>query len=220
MAGRVFVDGRLVDKAGFMVRPENVIEIAGPPNPYVSRGGLKLEGAILDLGIDVKDLFCIDVGASTGGFTDCLLQHGAAKVYAVDVGKRLLDSSLRNDPRVVVIEGCNVRHVQPGFIPEKVDLITIDVSFISLSLVISPVIPFLKIKGRLLVLVKPQFELSRREVGKKGVVRDEGRRLKALDKIKIFVSESGFVIDGWVESRLKGPKGNQEYFLLSSLSGS
>ncbi len=219
MAGRVFIDGRLVDKAGFMVRPENVIEIVGPSNPYVSRGGLKLEGAILDLGIDVKDLFCIDVGASTGGFTDCLLQHGAAKVYAVDVGKRLLDNSLRKDPRVVVIEGCNVRHVRPGFIPEKVDLITIDVSFISLCLVIPPVIPSLKRDGRLLVLVKPQFELSRHEVGKKGVVRDEAKRLRALDKIKSFVSGSGFVVDGWVESRVKGPKGNQEYFLLASLSG-
>lgn len=219
MAGRVLVDGNRVDKAGFMVRRENKIEILGPPIPYVSRGGLKLEGALKDFGLNVKDIPCIDVGASTGGFTDCLLQHGASRVYTIDVGKHLLDSSLREDPRVIVIEGCNVRHARPGLIPEKVDLITIDVSFISLTLVIPPVIPFLKRGGCLLALVKPQFELSRQEVGKKGVVRDEDRRLKAVDKIKNFVSNSGFVVDGWVKSRVKGPKGNQEYFLLCSLSG-
>lgn len=220
MAGRVFVEGTRVDKAGFAVRRGSKIDILGSPNPYVSRGGLKLEGALIDFGLTVEDFLCIDVGASTGGFTDCLLHRGASRVYTIDVGKHLLDNSLREDPRVVVIEECNVRHVQPDFIPEKVDLITIDVSFISLSIVIPPVIPFLKRGGYLLALVKPQFELSRREVGRKGVVRDEKKRLKAVDNIINVLSNSGFCVEGLVKSRLKGPKGNQEYFVLSSLPGS
>lgn len=216
MAGRVIVDGEMVDKAGEMVRAESDIEVLGPPIPYVSRGGVKLEGALLDLGLDVSCLRCLDIGASTGGFTDCLLQHGAERVYAVDVGSNLIDYSLRKDERVIVIEKVNVRYAPLDLIPEQVDLVTIDVSFISLTLIIPPVRHFLKAGGYMLTLVKPQFELSRDEVGRKGVVRDETKRIKAVEKIEGFLSKSGFVVERTVPSRITGPAGNQEYFVLSS----
>ncbi len=216
MAGRVMVNGCRVDKAGSMVRAESDIEILASATPYVSRGGSKLEGVLQDVVLDVRGFVCLDVGASTGGFTDCLLKHGAARVYAIDVGRNLLDISLREDPRVIAIEGCNVRYVQPDLIPEKVDLITIDVSFISLTLVIPAVIPFLKHGGYLLTLIKPQFELSRQEVGKGGIVREEAVRLKAVEKMQMFVSRVGLDVRNCVPSRVKGPRGNQEYFMLSS----
>lgn len=216
MAGRVRVDGNRVDKAGFLIRPDSTIEIVGPHMPYVSRGGLKLEGALSDFGLAVEGFRCIDVGASTGGFTDCLLKHGASRVYAIDVGKNLLDASLRDDPRVFVIEECNARSIEPERLPETVELITIDVSFISLTLVVPPMLPFLEKRGYLLVLIKPQFELSRKEVGKGGVVREESGRMKAVNKVESFLTEIDLNVISWVPSRVKGPKGNQEYFMLSS----
>jgi len=157
MAGKVTVNGQVVDKAGASVPADSVIEVKGEDIPYVSRGGLKLETAINEFGLDVKDFTCLDVGASTGGFTDCLLQHGAKKVYAVDVGKGQLDWKLRNDPRVISIEQFNARYLTDKEIPEKVDLIVIDVSFISLTKILPVVKQFLKPEGKIVALIKPQF---------------------------------------------------------------
>ncbi|RMG59829.1 MAG: TlyA family RNA methyltransferase [Deltaproteobacteria bacterium] len=215
MAGLVYVNGVRVDKAGYQVREDARLEIKERGIPYVSRGGLKLEGALEDLSLSVDGFVCLDVGASTGGFTDCLLARGARKVYAVDVGKNLLDGRLRKDPRVVVIEGVNFRYAPSDLIPETVDLVTVDVSFISLTLIIPRALPFLKEGGYLLCLVKPQFELSPDRVGKGGVVRDEGARLEAVRKISSFVEKEGMNLLGVVPSRVRGPKGNQEYFLLA-----
>ena len=217
MAGRVRVEGEVVDKAGSLVSGDLGVEIKGKERQYVSRGGEKLAGTLEDLHLSVEGFFCLDVGASTGGFTDCLLKHGAARVFSVDVGKNLLDYSLRGDPRVVVLEGCNFRYAAKDLIPEKVDLVTIDVSFISLTLVIPPALPFMKDGGILLPLVKPQFELSRKEVGKGGVVREEEKRFAAVRKIREYLEERGLAVEKEVPSRLLGPAGNQEYFILSRL---
>lgn len=216
MAGHVLVNGQMTDKPGTMISEDADIRIKGEARPrFVSRGGLKLEGALTQLDInDVDGLVCMDVGASTGGFTDCLLQKGAAKVYAVDVGYGQLAWQLRQDPRVVVIERTNIRHMTKDRIPEPVDLVTVDVSFISLKIVIPTLLKFLKPQARILALIKPQFEVGKGRVGKGGVVSDPELRAATVDELKQFFSESGLVCGPVVPSPILGPKGNQEYVVL------
>ncbi|WP_029898822.1 TlyA family RNA methyltransferase [Desulfohalovibrio reitneri] len=217
MAGRVFLlgDGRRerVDKPGQQLPPDAVLEIEAPC-PYVSRGAEKLLTAIEAFHLDVTGLVCLDAGASTGGFTDCLLQHGAARVYAVDVGRDQLHEKLLADERVVSMEGINLRLAPPDLLPGPVDLIAADLSFISLTRVLPALLPMLRPEGRMVVLIKPQFELERSEVGK-GVVRDEALRQKAVDKVLAFArDELGLTSEGVVPSSITGPKGNQEFVCL------
>jgi 23S rRNA (cytidine1920-2'-O)/16S rRNA (cytidine1409-2'-O)-methyltransferase len=210
MAGIVRVGDRIVIKAGEKFDPDVTIEIISPPHPYVSRGGLKLEKALDHFKIDVQDKVCLDAGASTGGFTHCLLMRGAKKVYAIDVGYGQLDLSLREDPRVVNIEKYNVRYIDRGVVPEDVDIITADLSFISLAKVIPVLDCFLKPGGVLLPLIKPQFEAEISEI-KKGVVKSTEVRNRVVEKIKSFVESLGYETLGIVTSPIKGPKGNVEY---------
>jgi 23S rRNA (cytidine1920-2'-O)/16S rRNA (cytidine1409-2'-O)-methyltransferase len=216
MAGQVFLDqdGRRerLDKPGRML-PATVVLSLVEPERYVSRGAYKLLTALEHFGLDVTGVSVLDVGASTGGFTDCLLQHGAAKVYAVDVGKSQLHEKLRADPRVMSLEGVNFRLAQPGLIGEMVDMAVIDVSFISLTKVLPAVKGFLKPGGRIVALVKPQFELGPGQTVK-GVVRDEGLRLLAVQMVESAARELGLTPCGVVPAGVKGPKGNQEYLLL------
>jgi len=184
--------------------------------PYVSRGGLKLEQALNFFEVDPSGLVCLDVGASTGGFTDCLLQRGAKRVYAVDVGKGLLHPKLREDPRVVVLEGINARYLTPSHFPEKMDLITVDVSFISLKKVLPALKELLKDSGLIIALIKPQFELSPKEV-KKGIVRDPKLHLKVVNEIWVFAKDLGFEPLGIVESPILGAKGNKEFLICLRL---
>lgn len=181
---------------------------------YISRGGFKLEGAIKAFMLEIKDLVCLDVGASTGGFTHCLLLHGAKRVYAVDVGKNLLHYSLRNDPRVIVMEGINARYLNKDMFPEEMDLITVDVSFISLKKVLPALVPLLKSDGKILALIKPQFEAGTKFV-KKGVVKDPWIHKKVVDEIWEFIKTLKLTPLGVVESPILGPKGNKEFFLLA-----
>ena len=213
LAGEVLVNGKVAGKAGEMVDPSSDIALKGKDIPYVSRGGLKLEKALDEFDIDVSGKVAMDVGASTGGFTDCLLQRGAGKVYAVDVGYGQLDSKLRNDPRVVNIERQNIRYLQKEAIPEAMDVATIDASFISLDKVIPKVLEFLKDEGELIALIKPQFEVGKGEVGKGGVVRDEAKQAAAVEKIRRFCEEIGVTVKGIVESPIRGPKGNKEFLI-------
>jgi len=213
LSGKVLVDGQRVDKAGAQVSEDIAITLVGDDIPYVSRGGLKLKGALDGFGVDVKGFVCADFGASTGGFTDCLLQEGAARVYAVDVGRALLHPKVRDDGRVVVIEKVNVRLMEPGLIPEKLDLATVDLSFISLRLVLVNIANAMKPGGLILALVKPQFEVGRGGVGKGGIVRDEKRREDALNDVESFALGLGLVVLGKMESPIRGAKGNVEYFL-------
>ena len=218
LAGRVFVNDRRVDKPGTKVDAASAIEVREPATKYVSRGGDKLEAALRAFRIDIRNKVALDVGASTGGFTDCMLQHGARKVYAVDVGYGQFAWSLRTDPRVVVIERTNVRHVRPDLLPEKVDFAVVDVSFISLKLVLEPVISLMKEDGDLVTLIKPQFEAGREQVGKGGVVRDPEVQKQVVDSIVDFAASIGLVCGGTTESPLLGPAGNREflvYFLRS-----
>ena len=214
LSGRVRVDGRLEDKPGRLVSKDAEITVLGPACPYVSRGGLKLEHALKAFGVAPKGLRCLDVGASTGGFTDCLLQHGADSVIAVDVGYGQLDQSLRNDPRVRVMERTNFRYVTPADIGEEVDLAVVDVSFISLRLILPPLLPILKPSGDIIALVKPQFEAGPRDVGKGGVVRDYRVRERVLAQLRRFaVQELGLAWLGEVESPIRGAKGNLEFLV-------
>jgi 23S rRNA (cytidine1920-2'-O)/16S rRNA (cytidine1409-2'-O)-methyltransferase len=213
MAGAVFSAGTRLDKASLAVSGDAPLEVR-EADRYVGRGGHKLEGALARFAIDPSGLVCLDVGASTGGFTDCLLQHGAAKVYALDVGHGQLDWKIRSDPRVVVMEHCNARHLQPGDLPEKVNLIVADVSFISLTLVLPPVAAVLTDGGMIVALIKPQFELSRAEVGRGGVVRDDAARGKAVDKIRNFAASRGWVWGGVTDSPIAGADGNREFLCL------
>jgi len=209
LAGEVTVDGQLVDKPGTRVPADARLEVRQPP-PYVSRGGLKLAAALDEFDLPVGGLVAADVGASTGGFTDCLLQRGAARVYAIDVGYGQLDWRLRQDPRVVVMERTNARHL--GSLPEPVDLVVIDVSFISLTLILPPAFAVLKPDGHVVCLVKPQFELARALVGKGGIVRDPALHLDAVDKIRSFVA--GPCRRSWaglIESPITGADGNREF---------
>lgn len=217
MAGLVYVDGKRIDKPGYKVKGGENIEIREPPR-YVSRGGYKLEGALRRFEISVKGKVCLDIGSSTGGFTDCLLQHGAKKVYAVDVGRGQMDPKLRSDPRVVLYEKTDARELTERHVPERVDLITVDVSFISVTKILPRILRFLKEEGFLLVLVKPQFELSPREV-KKGVVRERELKKKAVLKVAHFAGELGLKVLGVKKAFPRGAKGNEEFFLLLSFSG-
>jgi 23S rRNA (cytidine1920-2'-O)/16S rRNA (cytidine1409-2'-O)-methyltransferase len=214
MSGKVLVNNRPVDKAGFLVGQNDGIELKGKDIPYVSRGGLKLEGALQSFELSPAGFVCLDVGASTGGFTDCLLQNGAARVYAVDVGYGQLAWKLRQDPRVAVIERTNIRHMQTDAIPESVDLATIDVSFISLKIVVPAVAGFLKNGARILALIKPQFEVGKDQVGKGGVVRDANLHTRVIQSLTAFFVELGFLSQPVIPSPILGPKGNREFFIL------
>lgn len=220
MAGQVYVNGQKQDKPGTML-PENVkIEVRGSKLPYVSRGGLKLGKALASFPIDLKGKTVMDIGASTGGFTDCMLQNGAKKVYAVDVGYGQLAWKLRIDPRVVSLERTNVRYLTERQVPESVDFFSVDVSFISLRLVLPVARRFLTEHGQAVCLIKPQFEAGRKNVGKKGVVRDPKVHVQVIRKMIAFVEENGFSVLGLTYSPVKGPEGNIEYLLYLQKSGS
>jgi 23S rRNA (cytidine1920-2'-O)/16S rRNA (cytidine1409-2'-O)-methyltransferase len=213
LAGEVLDGDRPVNKAGELVAGDAPLRLRNPPMPYVSRGGVKLAHALGSFALDVKDLVAIDIGASTGGFTDCLLQAGAARVYAVDVGQAQLHWKLVSDPRVVVLDRINVRHLQPTQLPELADVAVIDVSFISLRLVL-PVVPALLRPGSPVVaLVKPQFEVGPARVGKGGIVRDEAARADALTSITEVARTLGFSVGGQTTSPITGSKGNVEFLL-------
>ncbi len=215
MAGLVNVNGMREDKPGRMIAADARIEVRGADHPYVSRGGVKLAGALDLLGIDPAGLRCLDIGQSTGGFTDCLLQRGAAHVVGVDVGYGQLDWKLRGDLRVRVIERTNAREISPELIGEPVDLAVIDVSFISLRLILPAVKACVKDDGRILAMVKPQFEVGRERVGSGGVVRDEVARREAVDAVRVFGRDAlGLEPIGEAASPIEGPSGNRETFLL------
>ena len=211
MARRVLVNGQFVDKAGANVAADDDVAIAALEHPWVGRGGMKLAHAVQQFAIDLDGKVCADIGASTGGFTDVMLKHGARKVYAIDVGYGQLDVSLRNDPRVVNREKVNARYLQPDNFDEPIDFVSIDVSFISLKLILPAVINFLD--GELVTLIKPQFEVGKREVGKGGIVRDEGKRQAAVDGVVACARELGFEVRGVIESPIKGAEGNIEYLM-------
>jgi len=213
MSGAVAVDGTVIDKPGTRISAEASVELRGPASRFVSRGGEKLAGALDDLGVDPAGLACLDVGASTGGFTDCLLQRGAVRVFAVDVGYGQLDAKLRGDPRVGVLERVNARELQPAQIPAAIDLVVADVAFISLRLVV-PALAAVAPHARWLLLVKPQFEVGREQVGKGGVVRDDALRAAAVDSVRGAAEGLGWRERARVDSRVAGPKGNREVFLL------
>jgi 23S rRNA (cytidine1920-2'-O)/16S rRNA (cytidine1409-2'-O)-methyltransferase len=212
LAGEVMINGQPAAKPGTQVKEDDVLVIKEKPR-YVGRGGFKLEGALREFGVDPTGLVCMDVGASTGGFTDCLLQHGAERVYAFDVGTNQLVWKLRSDPRVVSREQCNVRHLQPSDVPETIDLAVFDVSFISLTLVLPPVMAILHAeRGAIVCLIKPQFELSREDVSAGGIVRDPALHSRAVEKVRHFVSlQPGFCWRGVMESPIKGTDGNTEF---------
>lgn len=212
MTGNVLAGGVKIDKPGAEVKNDVEISIL-EQSPYVGRGGLKLEGALKRFNVDVRDMAVLDVGASTGGFTDCLLKSGAKKVFAVDVGKWLLDWHLRNDKRVIVLEGKNIRHLEFKDVGEKVDFVVIDVSFISLKKVIPKTREFLKDRGTILALIKPQFEAEKKEVVEKGVIKDADIHKRIIEGIKSFCLKSGFIVKGVSESAIKGAKGNIEFWI-------
>jgi len=213
MSGLVLVDGKTVDKPGQRVKENAKVEIKEPFR-YVSRGGYKLEHALERLGLSVEGFTVLDVGSSTGGFTDCLLQRGAKKVYAVDVGKAQMDQKLRRDPRVVLYEETDARELTEKHIPEKVDLITMDVSFISSKKILPVVVKFLKKEGFLLVLVKPQFELPPK-FAKKGVVKDDEKKAEAVLGVANFLKDLGFSVLRVIKAKPRGTKGNEEFFLFA-----
>ncbi|MGB9437635.1 MAG: TlyA family RNA methyltransferase [Desulfobacterales bacterium] len=217
MAGKILVNNQPVDKAGFLVSATDSIVLKEKDIPYVSRGGLKLAGALQSLGVNPENCICLDVGASTGGFTDCLLQHGADRVYAVDVGYGQLAWKLRQDPRVVVIERTNIRHMSAELIREPVDLVTIDVSFISLKIVVPTVIAFMGREARILALIKPQFEVGKNQVGKGGVVRDAKLHQGVIENLSAFFNTRGLACGRVLPSPILGPKGNREFFILLGL---
>ena len=214
MSGNIFVNNQVQYKAGTLVGEEDLVEVKNT-NPYVSRGGLKLESALKTLAIDVEGYICLDIGASTGGFTDCLLQKGAAKVYAIDVGTRQLHYKLRQDKRVINIENVNFRYFDGFLLKDNIDFATIDVSFISLDKILPVAYKSISKNGFVLAMIKPQFELEQSEV-KKGIVRDGKLRQKAVNKIKKVASDLGFEIISETDSALKGPKGNLEHFVFLS----
>lgn len=213
MSGSVYVDGQKEDKAGTMFPEEVSIEVRGNTLPYVSRGGLKLEKAMKNFGVSLEGKVCMDVGASTGGFTDCMLQNGAVKVYSIDVGYGQLDWKLRNDPRVVCMEKTNIRYVLPEHLEEKADFSSIDVSFISLTKVLLPVKNLLTDEGEIVCLIKPQFEAGREKVGKKGVVRDPAVHLEVIEKVIAYAAAIHLEPRHLSFSPIKGPEGNIEYLL-------
>jgi 23S rRNA (cytidine1920-2'-O)/16S rRNA (cytidine1409-2'-O)-methyltransferase len=214
LAGVVEVEGRGDLKPGSNVDPDVSIHVSHDPNPFVSRGGLKLAHALKAFGLDVSGLVCLDVGASTGGFTHCMLEAGASRVMALDVGKGQLDWHLRSDARVTVLEGMNARHLTAADLPEAPDLAAVDVSFISLRLIIPPVVAVLKLPGRLVVLVKPQFEVGKGQVEKGGLVRDPAKHVQVLSALVEFCRKEGLHVVGLTPSPITGAKGNIEYFLF------
>jgi len=219
LSGIVLVEENRVDKAGALIARDAVVRLKGEDHPYVSRGGVKLKGALDHFGIAVKDLVCLDVGASTGGFTDCLLQEGAARVYAVDVGYGQLAWRLRQEARVISMERTNIRYFDGHGLEEGIDFATIDASFISLKLVVPAVIRLTGANASILALIKPQFEVGRTEVQKRGVVKNPALHAKVLDEIKIFFQGLGLQVLGTCESPLQGPAGNKEFFIHAGKPG-
>jgi 23S rRNA (cytidine1920-2'-O)/16S rRNA (cytidine1409-2'-O)-methyltransferase len=215
LAGQVVVDDQRIDKPGTRVPTEAEVRLKGEQMPYVSRGGLKLEAALRHFHLDVRGAVCADVGASTGGFTDCLLQAGAAKVYALDVGRGQLHARLRADPRVVLREGVNARHLGPSDLPEPVSVLVLDVSFISLTQVLPATVQLLAPGGMTVALVKPQFEAGREQVGKGGVVRDDAVRAEAVGRVQRCLEELGLIPVGALDSPVHGPAGNREILLVA-----
>ena len=213
MSGNVFVEDQREDKAGTTFPEDVKMEVRGHVMPYVSRGGLKLEKAIKNFDVSVEGKVCTDVGSSTGGFTDCMLQNGAVKVFAIDVGRGQLDWKLRQDPRVVCMEKTNIRYVTPEDIGEPVQFSSIDVSFISLTKVLLPIRNYLTEDGQIVALIKPQFEAGREKVGKKGVVRDKAVHEEVIHKVIDYAVEIGFHILNLEYSPIKGPEGNIEYLV-------
>ncbi len=211
MSGIVYVNNQKYDKAGDTVKPTDTVVVRGNALQYVSRGGLKLHKAVEVFGLDLTDMICADIGASTGGFTDCMLQNGAKKVYAIDVGYGQLAWKLRTDERVINLERTNFRYVTREQIPDELDFASVDVSFISLSLILPVMRTLLKDNGRAVCLIKPQFEAGRENVGKKGVVRDKCVHIAVIEKIKSLVAENSFSLLGLDFSPVKGPEGNIEY---------
>lgn len=213
MSGNVFVEGQREDKAGSTFSDEVQIEIKGHTLPYVSRGGLKLEKAMKNFDLDLKDKVCTDVGSSTGGFTDCMLQNGAKKVFAIDVGRGQLAWKLRQDERVVSMEKTNIRYVTPEDLGEPIDFSSIDVSFISLTKVLLPIRNYLKADGEIVALIKPQFEAGREKVGKKGVVREKSTHHEVIEQVITYAESIGFQVLELEYSPIKGPEGNIEYLV-------
>jgi len=213
MAGQVYVDGQKADKPGDTFSEDAAVEVRGKGLPYVSRGGLKLEKAMREFGLQLQGRTCMDIGASTGGFTDCMLQNGAQRVYSVDVGYGQLAWSLRTDPRVVNLERTNARYLTREQVPEEIDFFSVDVSFISLTLILPAVRPLLAEHGQAVCLIKPQFEAGREKVGKKCVVRDKAVHEEVIEKIRSFALENGFSVLGLTFSPVKGPEGNIEYLI-------
>ncbi|MBQ3103029.1 MAG: TlyA family RNA methyltransferase [Oscillospiraceae bacterium] len=211
MSGLVFVNNQRVDKPGTMIASDAAIEVRGNAIPYVSRGGLKLEKAMKTYGLVLDGKICADIGASTGGFTDCMLQNGAQKVYAVDVGYGQLDWKLRSDERVVCMERTNARYLTHEQVPDELDFASVDVSFISLKLILPMLNTLLKEDGYVVCLVKPQFEAGKEKVGKKGVVRDPAVHLEVLENFFVHAKESNFTVIGITYSPIRGPEGNIEY---------
>lgn len=213
MAGLVYVNGQKETKAGASVKNEDCIELRGEKMPYVSRGGYKLAKAIDEFGLKLDGCICMDIGASTGGFTDCMLMNGASKVYSIDVGYGQLAWKLRNDSRVINMERTNFRYVTHEEIPEEIDFASVDVSFISLKLIIPVMRELLKDKGRAVCLIKPQFEAGKEKIGKKGVVREIETHFEVVQMIYDFVLENGFSVLNLDFSPIKGPQGNIEYLI-------
>jgi 23S rRNA (cytidine1920-2'-O)/16S rRNA (cytidine1409-2'-O)-methyltransferase len=213
MAGEVLADEQKVEKPGHAVPDDCEIRLLGEPPPYVSRGGLKLQAALDGFGIDVRNRVCLDVGASTGGFTDCLLQRGARRVYAVDAGAGQLDWKLRQDPRVAVREKVNARYLGRDAVPEPVGFACCDVSFISATLILPALPPLLDAAADLVVLVKPQFEVGKGEVGKGGIVKDPALHQKSVRRVQTAAEETGFAVQGVIESPILGAEGNREFLL-------
>ncbi len=213
MSGAVFVDGQKETKSGSMFPKDTIVEVRDNSLKYVSRGGLKLEKAMQEFPVDLNGKVCMDIGSSTGGFTDCMLQNGAAKVYAVDVGKGQLHYKLREDERVVVMEKTNIRYVTPEDLPEKIQFASVDVSFISLSLVLPAALPLFEDKAELVMLIKPQFEAGREKVGKKGVVREPKVHEEVIEKTVDLAEANGIQVAGLSFSPVKGPEGNIEYLI-------
>jgi 23S rRNA (cytidine1920-2'-O)/16S rRNA (cytidine1409-2'-O)-methyltransferase len=212
MAGEIRVGDAIIDKASVKVASDAAVSVRAPA-PYVGRGGVKLEGALTHFGLEVNGLTALDVGASTGGFTDCLLQRGAAKVYAIDVGHGQMAWKIRNDPRVIVREKLNARFLSRADVPEPIDLCVVDVSFISLTLILPNAFELVTPNGMILALIKPQFELQAADVGRGGIVREPALHKKAQEKIRDFVLEAGHEVVGIVPSGITGTDGNQEFFI-------
>ena len=213
LAGQVWSGSRRVDKAGDQLAHDAALEVRGADIPYVSRGGVKLAGALDAFALDPRDMIVADIGASTGGFTDCVLQRGAAKVYAIDVGYGQLHDKLRRDDRVVVMERTNARHLRPSDLAEAVNLIVIDASFIGLDKLLPAVVPLLTENGHVIAMVKPQFEVGRAQVGKGGVVRDEAARQAAINRVITDAAALGLSLRNQADAVIDGPHGNREHFL-------